>query len=96
MRYYFMNETQSVVSETDIKRNYEEFKSEYESYSDYHSKCMYWNNGELTPIEEKIASVKREIARKEAFDSESDVEFFAEDISELRSFLDYLTSFVEE
>lgn len=96
MRYYFVNETQSVISETDIKRNYEEFKSEYESYSDYYSACMYWNNGELTPIEEKIASVKREIARKEAYASESDADFFDEDLSELRSFLDYLTSFVKE
>ena len=96
MRYYFENESQSVIPETDIMRNYEEFKNEYETYSDYYSACMYWNNGSLTPIAEKIDSVKREIAKKESFDSESDVEFFAEDISELRSFLAYLTSFIKE
>lgn len=96
MRYYFENESQSVISEAEIKANFEEFKDEYETYSDYYSACMWWNNGSLTPIEEKIDSVKREIAKKEAFDSESDIEFFAEDISELRSFLDYLTSFGKE
>ena len=89
MKYYWENETQEVISEAKVKAEFSMFGHDYESYSDYLSACMYWNNGSLTPLAEKISSVKKEILRKESLNDE----FYSEDVAELKLLLDYLTSF---
>jgi len=83
MEYYFENESQTVISENDIKEAYKLFASEYDSYSDYKKACMWYNNGSLTPLQSKIASVKRELAIKTD----------TEDIAETELFLNYLMSY---
>ena len=76
MKYYFENETQSVVSEDRIKAEYEEFGQDYDTFSDYLSACMYWNNGTLTPIHEKINAIYRQInITSDAEEAEELVEF---------------------
>ena len=52
MTYYYNIEAQQIETEEAIKKDYALFGSEYESYKDFLSACMWYNNGSLIPIQE--------------------------------------------
>lgn len=61
MKYYHNNETDAVESTGDVRKAYKEFGSEYATFDDFLSACMWWNNGALTPISDYIAKLEKRL-----------------------------------
>ena len=65
-RLYWCNETDSVITEDDVRESYKLFNDEYDSFPDYLSACMYYNNGSLSDLSSHIQSLKRDLNRGSA------------------------------
>lgn len=84
MKYYHVNETDAVISIDTLKRDYYDvFGEDYETFDDYLNACMYYNNGELTPIEDKLTQIKRELNRKLALADAYGWDEYADELTEL-------------
>ena len=65
MRYYYECESESILSENELRISYEELKangdipSEQDSFSLYLMECMDYNNGTLSTLEAEIRREKR-------------------------------------
>ena len=67
MKYYHCVEDDRILSTNELLAEFNEFQSEGsyldESFKDYLSGCMYWNNGSLTPLFEHLSRLRRDLAR---------------------------------
>ena len=52
MTYYYNNESECIETIEAVKQGFLFNLNEYDSFSDFLSACMYWNNGALYPIKE--------------------------------------------
>ena len=85
MPRYYSNEQDTVLSLETIRECYNEFKDEYDSFSDYLSGCMWWNNGDLTPLSDHITTLRRRLNGFKTF-ADMDSEYigaYADEIEEL-------------
>lgn len=85
MPRYYSNEQDTVLSLETIRECYNEFKDEYDSFSDYLSSCMWWNNGDLTPLPDHITTLRRQLNGFKTF-ADMDSEYigaYADEIEEL-------------
>lgn len=62
---YYCNENQVVMDKSELYMYFSIDPAGHESFSDYLESCMYYNNGSLIPLPEKIDGLKRELARME-------------------------------
>ena len=71
MKYYHSNEEDRILTLDDVKKEYEErmkecSKEEMEIYGDnfsyYLSACMHWNNGDLTPLQEHVENLRKDLS----------------------------------
>ena len=65
MKAYYDNEMNTIVSEDEIRGCFESDNAGFETFSEYLTACMYYENGSLIPLPEKIDGLKRELARME-------------------------------
>lgn len=93
-KYYHCCETDRVLSEDDLRSEWEQGKTEgwivpgetgYDSFPDYLECCMYYNNGTLTPVRMYIEEV-RDLLRYELDDDERKaIEAQIEELTKLES-----------
>ena len=84
MKYYHVNETDEIISADTLRSDYyETFENDYQTFGDYLNACMWYNNGELTPIEKKLDDVKRELTRKLALADTYGYDEYADELTEL-------------
>lgn len=66
-RYYYSNEQSKIVSIDEVKQEFTQFQLEGEytdiSFEYYLQGCMYYNNGDLTPVIDKIFALKKKLAK---------------------------------
>ena len=84
MKYYHVNETDEIIS-TDTLRSdyYETFENDYQTFDDYVKACMWYNNGELTPVEDKLTQIKRELNRTLSLADAYGWDEYADELTEL-------------
>ena len=64
-KYYYNSEMDEIESLDTIRSDYYDvFGNEYDTFEDYLSACMYYNNGVLTDVTDKLRDIKRELNRK--------------------------------
>ena len=72
MAYYFCNEDDRILATSDLRAEFDMFRSEGsyldESFDEYLTGCMYWNNGALTPLLNHIDNLRRDLARVKSYD----------------------------
>ena len=85
MSYYYCNEDDRILSTDELRHDYYEmFGEEYESFDDYLSACMYWNNGALTPLADHVSAVRKRLAKVLSFiRCDADREWYADEIETL-------------
>ena len=68
-RYFYSNEQDRILSLDEIREEFEEFQQEGyytdEPFQYYLQNCMYWNNGDLTPIIDRYDSLRKKLAKVE-------------------------------
>lgn len=74
MAYYWNNEMDVVESTRTIRESYEEFCNDGQSFDEYLTGCMWWNNGALTPLRDYITTLKLRRNRIERLMS-NDIEY---------------------
>lgn len=84
MKYYHVNETDEIISTDTLRTDYYDvFANDYDTFDDYVKACMWYNNGELTPVEKKLDDVKRELNRKLALADTYGYSEYADELTEL-------------
>lgn len=84
MAFYHVNETDEVISTAELFSDYYiPFGGDHETFSDYLNACMWYNDGELTPVEKKLDDVKRELNRKLALADTYGYDEYADELTEL-------------
>jgi len=81
---YWNMEADKVETGDSIKADYfDMFASDYDNFSDYLSACMYWNNGALIPLREKIDRIERRLARYGDMLEADEIEELTAELAEL-------------
>lgn len=91
MNVYWCNETDAVVTEEELKKNYYgiyESDGEYETFSDYLMACLWFNNGSLIPLESHIEKVKRDLGRFTDFYDAEETKAIRAEIAKLEKYLE--------
>lgn len=66
-KYYHVNETDEIISEDQLRAQYEAWKADgtidpheagYEDFARYLELCMWYNDGELTPLRKYYQQIK--------------------------------------
>lgn len=84
MNMYWCNETDSIVTEDELKENYRNiYASEYETFPDYLSACMWYNNGALTDLYSHISKLKKDLNRFIDWYDAEEVKAIQDDINRL-------------
>ena len=97
MKYYYNNETDTIESLDVIRSDYYElFGQDYETFDDYLSACMTYNNGVLTDVTEKLRSVKRELNKTLSLARTYSYDEYEEEIIRLLADMDTLSKYVRE
>ena len=96
MKYYYNNETDTIESLDVIRSDYDLFSDEYETFEDYLSACMAYNNGALTDVTEKLRSVKRELNKTLSLARTYSYDEYEEEIIRLLADMDTLSKYVRE
>ena len=96
-KYYHNNET-DVIEELDTIRSdyYEVFGQDYDTFDDYLTACMTWNNGALTPVSVRLQDVKRELNRKLMLANKYGYEEYADELADLLEQMDKLNKYARE
>lgn len=63
MKLYWNNETDEIETIDKIRSAYDLFAPEYGCFDYFLAGCMYWNNGSLVPLNEKIARLQKRLDR---------------------------------
>ena len=97
MKLYYSTEYDEVITEDNLREYWTEFSPEYETFSDYVSACMWYNNGNLIPLETKIDSLKKLLARAEYnVDKYGCPEEYADEIEQLNAEINMLSEYMKE
>ena len=85
MKYYYNIDSDKVEPETRIQDDYRKYFSEdYDTYGDYLSACMVWNNGSLRTMESHIRRLETELTRYAGSYEPEEIREKQEEISLLR------------
>lgn len=85
MKYYFNIDSDKVEPETRIQDDYRKYFSEdYDTYGDYLSACMVWNNGSLRTMESHCRKLEEELNRYADCYEPEEISAKQEEISFLR------------
>ena len=82
---YWCNEDDKVYTLEDIKKDYPEFRNEYQTFGEYIDGCMYWNNGALYPLRDRVSVLQLEYNRKKAIGETYGFELVDEELAELEA-----------
>lgn len=82
-KLYWNSEADTVETLEKIRSAYDLFSPEYESFDYFLSACMYWNNGALVPLNEKIDRLQRRLDR---YGNSLDIEEIEEITQEINSY----------
>lgn len=64
-QYYYNSEIDEIQSIDTVRTDYYDvFGQDYDTFEQYLSACMYYNNGVLHDVTDKLRDVKRELNRK--------------------------------
>ena len=87
MKYYHSNEWDTVISIDRVRSEFLQFQAEGyyldEPFDYYLEGCMAYNNGDLTPLPEYIAGLKRKLRKVLTFIRDECAPEYFEDINEL-------------
>lgn len=80
---YYDNESSSVITEEQLFEIFESLKKEnpyeYEySFPEYLENCMYYNNGSLTKLDEKIQNLERKLCLYSKHDENDNTDLIIE------------------
>ena len=79
MAYYHCVEDDRILSTNELLAEFEQFRSEGsyldESFADYLTGCMWYNNGSLTPLLNHIDNLRRDLARVESRNDPDDADW---------------------
>ena len=92
--YYHCNETDEIVSLSQIRSEYSEFGAEYQSFDDYLSACMWYNNGALTDVRDKLREVKAELSRKLDLARKYGYDEYSDELANLLADMDRLGKYI--
>lgn len=93
---YWCNEDDKVYTIEDIKRDYPEFRNEYQTFGEYLDGCMYWNNGALYPLRDRVTELQLDYNRKLDIGHRYGFELVDDELTELKAELDNLTRLFAE
>lgn len=96
-KYYHNNETDVIESIDTIRSDYYEiFGDDYETFGDYLSACMTWNNGVLTPVSVRLKDVKRRLNEKLMLARKYGYDEYADELADLLEEMDNLSKYNRE
>ena len=96
-KYYHNNETDAIESIDTIRSDYYEiFGDDYETFGDYLSACMTWNNGALTPVSVRLKDVKRRLNEKLMLARKYGYDEYADELADLLEEMDNLSKYNRE
>lgn len=100
-KYFHSNEMDEVVSLDRIRSEFEQFQSEGEYLDEpfdyYLEGCMYWNNGDLTPLTEYSDHLKRRLHQVLTFiRDECEREYYEDEIDTLTAQIKELEQYKED
>ena len=101
MKYYHCNETDEVISLARVREEFDQFQLEGyyldDSFDTYLEGCMYWNNGELTPLTEYSDNLKRRLRKLLIFiRDDCEREYYEDEINDLTEQIAELGKYREE
>lgn len=101
MKYYHCNETDEVISLDRVREEFDQFQSEGyypdDSFDTYLEGCMYWNNGELTPLTEYSDNLKRRLRKLLTFiRDDCEREYYEDEINDLTEQITELEQYKED
>lgn len=90
-KYYYNTESEVLESIDTIRSDYELFKGEeYESFEDYLTACMWYENGVLIDVSDRIREVKEELNQKMELANKYGMDEYMDELAELLEELDTL------
>lgn len=79
MAFYHCVEDDRILSTEQLRSDFEGFQLEGayvgETFDDYLTGCMWWNNGALTPLLDHLADLRRDLARVKSYGDPDDDEW---------------------
>ena len=81
---YWNNETDTVETMEDLRRDYGLFAEEYQSFDDFVSACQWYNNGALEPLYKHISKLENELEKYSDYYDDSEKESIRNEIETLK------------
>ena len=90
-KYYWNSEIDEIESVDTIRTDYYDlFGQEYDTFDEYLSACMYYNNGVLHDVTDRKRDVKRELNRKLMLAKKYGMDEYIDEICDLMEQMDTL------
>lgn len=90
-KYYYNTESEVLESIDTIRSDYELFKDEeYDSFEDYLTACMWYENGVLIDVSDRIREVKEELNQKMELANKYGMDEYIDELAKLLEELDTL------
>ena len=70
MQYFFNTESGRIENLDDVRKDFELFHSEYETFDNFLTACMYYNNGALIPLRMHIQRLESQLKRADELDDD--------------------------
>lgn len=80
---FWNNEADKVETLEDIRSSFDLFAEEYESFPDYLSACMWYNNGALTYLCKHVEKLRSDLNRFEEFYDDDERQALRKEIRDL-------------
>lgn len=94
-KYYYNNETDTIESIDVIREDYYTlFGNEYDSFDDYLSACMTYNNGVLQDITSRRNRVKERLNQKLVLAQKYGMDEYIDEVTELLAEMDRLGKYI--
>lgn len=90
-KYYYNTESGKLENIDTIRSDYYEFfESEHDSFEDYLTSCMWFNNGVLIDVRDRVREVKEELNRKMELANKYGMDEYIDELAILLEELDTL------
>ena len=89
-KYYYNTESGKLENIDTIRSDFGLFDSEYDSFEDYLTSCMWFNNGVLIDVSDRVREVKEELNRKMELANKYGMDEYIDELAELLEELDTL------